>query len=577
MRKLIQELKRRNVLKETVAYLVVAWLLLQVFATILPIWNAPDWILQVLTITLALGLPLWIAFSWNYEFTASGIRKTGSSSSQSKSSKINRILNATIIIALVAVIGLIWMNPKLVTVKPSDKLSIAVLPFSNTREDPESDFLGLALVEEVIVDLSYAKDILVRPSSAVRKYAETMIDAPTAGGELNVDYILVGNYLIEENVIRMNFELVEVKSNELIWGEKIETEYQNAFQLQDMVSDKVLEGLKIQFSEEESQLRKIDVAEDPLAYEYYLRALAQPFTQEGNQIAVDLLNKSVTLDSLYAPTWSELGWRTKQLAAFTVGAGLQIEEAEEMLLKALDLNSELPSALASLAAIYVETGRTEQAVETARHVLSINPNNPQNHLALSYAYRYAGFLEEEEREQEIALSLDPENLRLRVVSGMNKIYLGKLEEALEAFEHNNRNPYSLAFQGQIHLRLGNEERALELFNQVMEMDQQGVGKWASSMKHYLDGNPELGRQALEILEINLVDAEQYYNIANLYGLLGYKEDCIRNLRSALDRGFFNYTLFLNDRFLDSVRDEPDFKQVLEEAKAKHEAFGKEFF
>jgi len=76
MSKFFEELKQRNVLKETIAYLVVAWLILQVLAVVMPIWNAPDWVLQIITVTLALGLPLWILFSWNYEITSSGIKKT---------------------------------------------------------------------------------------------------------------------------------------------------------------------------------------------------------------------------------------------------------------------------------------------------------------------------------------------------------------------------------------------------------------------------------------------------------------------------------------------------------------------
>ena len=454
---------------------------------------------------------------------------------------------------------------------------LAVLPFSNLREDPESDFLGLALTDEIIGDLNYVKDILVRPSSAVRKYAKTTVDAPTAGGELKVDYILFGNYMREGSVIQMDIELVGVKSNELVWREEFEEEFQNAFQLQDIVSEKVLQGLKVRFSEKESQRRKADISEDPLAYEYYLRALAQPTTQEGNQIAANLLDKSIELDSLFAPTWSELGWRTKQLAAFTLGEGNQISKAEQLLQKALNLNGELLSALSYLAAIYVETGRTDMAVETARQALAINPNSAGNHFVLGYAYRYAGFLEEEEREQEIAMALDPDNLRFHLTGGLTQIYLGKLIQALKMFEFNSEHPYSLAWQGQIHLRLGDEERALSSFDKVIEMDQQGVGNWASIMKSYLEGKPEEGLQVLQKLEENLVDAEQFYNIANLYGLLGYKEQCIRTLRKAVSGGFFCYPVLQNDSFLDPVRNEPEFQELLEEAKVKHEAFGRRYF
>ena len=272
-----------------------------------------------------------------------------------------------------------------------------------------------------------------------------------------------------------------------------------------------------------------------------------------------------------------MGFRIKQLAAYTLGKGYQIKDAELALENAIALNPELLSALSHLVAIYVETGLTNKAVETARHVLEINLNSAENHLGLGYVYRYAGFLEEAEKQEEIALNLDPDNPRIRSKMGMTQIYLNQYEEALNFFELDNDSPFSLAWQGQIHLRMGHEARAMTLFNQVMEMDQEGVGHWVTSMKSYLEEKSDQGLQALELLEVNLVDAEQYYNIANLYGLLGYKEHCIRTLRIAIDQGFFCYPVFLTDKFLDSVRNEPGFQEVLEEARTKHEEFGRRYF
>ena len=116
MSSFFEELKRRNVIKETIAYLVVAWLILQVFDVVLPIWNTPGWILQVITITLALGLPLWILFSWNYEISTSGIKKTTTTSNdQSKNTKLSTGLNTLIMVAIIGIIALIWIKPDLVS------------------------------------------------------------------------------------------------------------------------------------------------------------------------------------------------------------------------------------------------------------------------------------------------------------------------------------------------------------------------------------------------------------------------------------------------------------------------------
>ena len=75
--KFFEELKRRNVIKATMAYVVVAWVLIQVFNNILPVFQAPPWALQILMILLAVGLPVWIVFSWVYDVTPEGLKKTG--------------------------------------------------------------------------------------------------------------------------------------------------------------------------------------------------------------------------------------------------------------------------------------------------------------------------------------------------------------------------------------------------------------------------------------------------------------------------------------------------------------------
>ena len=76
MSKFFNELKRRNVIKSTIAYLVVAWIVIQVATAVLPTFNAADWVLQAIIIILAIGLPIWIIISWIYDFTPQGIEKT---------------------------------------------------------------------------------------------------------------------------------------------------------------------------------------------------------------------------------------------------------------------------------------------------------------------------------------------------------------------------------------------------------------------------------------------------------------------------------------------------------------------
>ncbi len=173
MGKLLQELKRRNVIKETIAYLVVAWLILQVFAVVLPIWKSPDWILQLITVTLAIGLPLWILFSWHYQFTSSGIKRTEKIESAKHSSRGNRILNLTIMFSLIAVIILFWLKPGILTAMPSDKLSIAVLPLTNMSDDKSNDWFSIGVTEDILTHLSKVNGLRVISRTSVMQYRDS--------------------------------------------------------------------------------------------------------------------------------------------------------------------------------------------------------------------------------------------------------------------------------------------------------------------------------------------------------------------------------------------------------------------
>lgn len=455
---------------------------------------------------------------------------------------------------------------------------LAVLPFANLRSDPQTDYLGFALADRIIGSLKYVKNVLVLPSSAVRKYQAEPVDAPTAGDELGVDFILAGNYLKEAAVVRLNVELVNVRSNEMVWREDIDVAFQSAFKLQDLVAEKVVDGLKIQFSADERTLMQRDAPQNPLAYEYYLRSISFPTSVEGNRLAFEMLKKSIELDSTFAPAFSELGFRTHQIAYFEPGKGQLVYEAENAFLKALSLNSELLSALGTLAAFYTDIGQTAKSVQLSRKSLEINPNNADSHFYLGYAYRYAGFLEEAIAEQEKALALDPGNIKFRSI-GTTYTYLGEYQKALRGFELDSGSPYTLGWLGEVHLRMQQPIAALEFFNRVLEIEPESVlGLWATGMKAYIENKREEGLAAIRKIEqLGVFDSEQWYHWANLYGFLGDTRGCVRLLHKAVDGGFFNYPRMLTDSFLDSARQDPEFQRVLTLAKEKHEAFARQFF
>jgi len=573
-------------------YAATAFIIMEAADIMLPRLGLADWTVTLLIIILLIGFPIAAVVSWIYDITPEGIIKTKKEETKKAEGltvRPNRgIFNANnIVIAILFITVCILLYPKIISPPAADPISqgtsktnslVAVLPFTNSRPDPETDYLGFAMADQIIGELVYLNNITVRSSGSVRKYINRVIDPISVGDSLKVDYVLIGNYLKEANTVRLNIELVEVNSNVLVWREPIEVDFKSAFELQDIVAQKVVNGLDIQFTPNERDKLGKDIPANPLAYEYYLRSISYPYTNEGDQIAIEMLKKSIELDSTYAPAYAQLGDRTHRLAQFGLHDHEESKRSENYYLKALSLNKDYIFALASLANIYTETARIEEAVELTRQILAINPGNAEAHYSLGYIYRYAGMNNEAIQEMEKALAIDPGNPGFRSIILSYK-YAGELEKAFESSQLFKRSEYILGFQGDFLFRMGKEDQAIEYFNRCLSMNPDGLqALWVTCMKASIEGNIEEGLEAARQFELaNIVDAESWYHFAGNYGLLGDKDGCVRALQRAVDGGFFNYPFMLTDFFLDSVREDEEFKKILEEAREKHLEFRKNIY
>jgi eukaryotic-like serine/threonine-protein kinase len=461
--------------------------------------------------------------------------------------------------------------------RKSELPSLAVLPFMGIRSNPETDFLGFALADQIISALTYIKSIVVRPSSAVRKYQNTSVDPLSAGKELHVDFILIGYYLKEAENIRLNVELVNTQTDDMTWRESVEVTYENVFKLQDIVSEKVIRGLEVQFSQNERDRIRANVPIDPLAYEYYLRSKAYPSTIEGSRIAVKMLEYSIQLDRSYAPAWVDLAYHYHRLASYATGEFGLLDKAQESLYMALSINPDLLSALSGLTVLNTEMGRMKEAVSVLHRALEINPNNSYTYFSFSYVYRYAGLLDESRRAAEKALALDPHNPHFRSL-GNTYFYLGQYEKAYEIFDLDKSSTFSLAWQGSVLFRQGKPEDALNCFTRVIMMEPEGnLGLWSKVMKAYLEGKSDEGLEFTRLHERLLrFDGESWYHNASLYALFRDTDGCNRTLRKAVEFGFINYPFMVKDTFLDSMRDDSEFQQIMATVHKKHENFKNEY-
>jgi DNA-binding winged helix-turn-helix (wHTH) protein/TolB-like protein len=453
---------------------------------------------------------------------------------------------------------------------------IAVLPFTNAKPDVHTDYLGFALANQIIGDLVYLDKFTIRPAGSIRKYVEQTIDPILVGKELKVDYVLNGNYLKENNIIRLNVELVSMTNNEIIWREMIEVDYSNTFALQDLVASKVAVGLNASFTSKGINRKYRDTPNSALAYEYYLRGISYPFSNKGHKMAVEMLEKSIQLDANFAPSYAHLGNHKRLLEQHGRVVPEGVVDTEWYYKKALELNPELLEALSNLSVFYTETNRIEQAFIITRKMIKINPNSADSHFSLGYIYRYAGMLDEAISEMETALAISPNNTRFRSIIS-TYISAGKYQLALSKI-HLDKGDYGIGYSGIIAFEQEKEELALRYFNQVLEIDSEGI--WGLIARVYIaviQKDNQTGLLALNrMIDTNIEDAENTYYFADFYALLGEKDKSIEMLNKAVSTGYFNYPHIVQNPAFDFMLEDAKFIRILDVAKKRHEAFREKF-
>jgi serine/threonine protein kinase/Flp pilus assembly protein TadD len=461
---------------------------------------------------------------------------------------------------------------------PGERHTIAVLPFSNLRSDPESDYLGYAMADQVIGSLSYVKNLNVRPASSVRQFQDADYTAKQLGEHLGVDYVVAGNYLMQDDRMRLTVELVDVDSDEIIWTEPIEVRSEDVFEMQDIVTSTVLDRLEVSFSQDEEARMRIDVSASPEAYDYYLRAVSHPRTKEGNQIALELLEQSIALDSTFAPAWSQLGFRRHALGMFGLEGSEVSHSAEAAFKKALELNPELVSALVDLSTYYTDAGRTDEAYELAQRVLEVNPNSAMAHFANGYVLRYAGMVDESLRHMMRAWELDSTNTRFRSI-GHNFQATGDYNRAIRFFAVDAPSPYYLAHMARQLHRLGKVDRSIPFYRSAITADPDGAESLISiAFLSAIINQYEEGREAARSLqEADPVDGEIHTTIAGAFCMNRSRDECNRALRYSVESGNFNYPRFLVDPFLEPIRGTPEFEETMQLAREKHERFKSKYF
>jgi len=470
--------------------------------------------------------------------------------------------------------------PSPAVVSEKEPRSLAVLPFRNLKQDPQTDFLGFSLADEIITKLGYVNALTVRPSSSVDKYRNQIIDPRKVAADLNVDTLLTGTFIKDGDDLRITTQLIDVKPDKILWREAIDLKYDKLLTVQDRVSQQIIKQLELNLSPAEAANLTPEKPISTAAYEDYLRGI-DLYSLNDFAAAIEMLQKSSTLEPNYAPAWAHLGRAYTTNASLHFGGREDYGKAQAAYEKAMALNPALVEPRIYMANLLTDTGRVEQAVPLLRSVLQTSSNNAEAHWELGYAYRFGGMLQQSIEECEKARQNNPQVKRSS--SAINAyLYQGEYEKFLQSLPVDD-SVYILFYRGLDEFYLNQQDQAAADFDHAFAREPSllpaDVGKALSySIRHDNPRGLKLLQQIEEkIEERGVSDAEGIYKVAQAYAVLGDKSAALHMLRHSIGGGFFWYPYFIRDPLLQTLHDEPEFKTLMQQALHRHEQFKTTFF
>lgn len=361
-----QELKRRKVIGTIPVYAAAAFALLELFDIIADPLGLPEGTIKFVLILLLVGLGITIMFSWIYDITPEGVKKTIPSSeidervkpAESNKWKIATYASLVIIVALV-ILNVTKSEKRAEDISKSEK-TIAVLPFHYLSSDSTQEYFCDGIREEILNHLHKASPFTVRSRTSADHYRDTEKTSSVIGKELNANYLVEGSVGCEENQLKIWIQLIDAKNDEHIWSEDFIREKKQVFSIQSEIARKIAEELRVILSPDEIEKMESRPTENLQAYQAYLRGryyVGRPhFTLQNWLLAVDNFQQAVEIDAGFALAYAELARSNARLYY------LRYDLSESRLLK---------------------------ANQAAAKALELGPDQPRVHLALGYYYLYA--------------------------------------------------------------------------------------------------------------------------------------------------------------------------------------------
>ena len=412
------ELKRRNVYKVAIAYIVGGWALSQGIAQVFPVFEVPNWAIRAIVLLIILGFPIAVVFAWFFEITPEGIKRTEVADAVRQHSRGKAWIYVVVIGAIVS-IGLFLLGrysaatyaaasiraePAAIPVK-----SIAVLPFENLSDDKNTAYFSDGITEEILNALAQIPNLKVAARRSAFQFKGNDLDLHKIGQALGVAHILEGSLQKAGDQVRINVQLVDVQNGLQAWSEKYDRKLDNVFAVEDEIAKAIATRLRVQLTGGAGQPLVVDSTNNPRAHELYLRGLTLLAARgSGLRKASDLFQQAVKLDASYAKAWGALAITELLLPSYGLDSfDASLPRGESAAQRALSLDSNTASAYVAVGLVNTFRCRWPEADQAFRRALVLAPGDAEAVNQYAQFLSAIGQLEAGLREIERAQQLDP--------------------------------------------------------------------------------------------------------------------------------------------------------------------------
>jgi len=444
---------------------------------------------------------------------------------------------------------------------------LLILPFQLLRPDEDMAFVCVGLPDAIATSLSALESLVVRSSHTAVGAADANPDIVALARDANVDKILLGTVLRAGDRLRVSVQLLEASSGEMTWSDTVDADVGDIFQLQDDLARHIVDSLSISLTTGDERGLQSTRPASPEAYEYYLRANQLSYNSGMLGTARDLYLACIERDPAFAPAWARLGRTYRVMAKYAHGDVTEdYRLAEEAFRKALELSPDL--SIAHNLFTHYEIEQLAGAPAAMLRLLeqaSRHPSDPELFSGLVVACRFCGLFEASIAADRRARRLDPS---VRTSVAYTYWMQGDYEQAMG---HDDEDMRYVVLYSLPHL--GRADEALAIARELAGTRRNSIERnFVTCTRTALEGDREGCLATVkEVLDSRFDDPEGLFHLLRELAYAGEVELPLKMLQDIVRRGLHCPDTLERDPWLETLRAQPAFEAIVQEARAGHES------